>query len=138
MKKIIFILFAVAIASVNSMAQEPGRAQGKTPEERAENITKRLTKELDLSPEQQAKTKALILKQEQDRVKLQEQLKADREKMQAQMKQDHEQMKAQFQTLLSSDQFKKFEAKEKEMKEKQEARKDDRMKKTGAPKPEEK
>ncbi|MCX6295787.1 MAG: hypothetical protein NTX97_06930, partial [Bacteroidetes bacterium] len=66
MKKIILILFTVVIASVKGMAQEPPKKNAplKTPEERAENMTKRMTKELSLTADQQVKTKAIILKRE--------------------------------------------------------------------------
>ena len=71
MKKIILILFAVAIASVNGVAQEATKTPPprKTPAERAENMTKRLTIDLNLNEDQQVKVKAIILKREEDRDK---------------------------------------------------------------------
>ncbi len=113
MKRIILILFTVAIASVNSLAQEPPKesAPKKTPEERAENMTKRLTKELNLNADQQVKAKAIILKREQDR-----------ESMIKKTKDAHEKTKAEFKAFLSEEQFKKFETKEEEMKKKREER----------------
>jgi Spy/CpxP family protein refolding chaperone len=69
MKKIVFILFVVAIASSKMLAQGPPKEKGpkKSPEERAEMITKRMTKELALTPEQQTKVKAIVLKRAQER-----------------------------------------------------------------------
>ncbi len=112
-KKIILILFAVATASVNSLAQESVKSDPpkKTPEERAENMTKRLTKELALNPEQQIKTKAIILKREQDRAK-----------MTKEMRENHMKIKQEFKSFLSEEQFQKFEEKEAEMKKKREER----------------
>lgn len=112
-KRIILILFTAAIASVNSMAQELAKSDPpkKTPEERAENMTKRLTKELALNPEQQVKAKAIILKREQDR-----------EKITNDMKEGHEKVKEEFKLFLSQEQFQKFEKKEAEMKKKREER----------------
>ncbi len=112
-KRIILILFTVAIASVNSMAQEPTKSDPprKTPEERTENMTKRLTKELALNPEQQIKTKAIILKREQNR-----------EKMSKEMREEHMKVKQEFKSFLSEEQFQKFEKKEAEMKKKREER----------------
>lgn len=113
MKRIILILFTVAIASVNSVAQEPTKPPPprKTPEERAENMTKRLTKELALNPEQQIKAKAIVLKREQDR-----------EKVAKDMKQGSGKVKEEFKAILTPEQFQKFEAKEAEMKKKREER----------------
>ena len=113
MKKIFLILFTVAIASVNAPAQESEKSKPpkKTPEERAENMTKRLTKELNLNVDQQVKAKAIILKREQDR-----------EKIEKSAREGHEKVKQEFKTFLSSEQFQKFEKKEAEMKKKREER----------------
>ncbi|CAN5499940.1 hypothetical protein BH10BAC1_BH10BAC1_13360 [soil metagenome] len=113
MKKLFIILFTVAIASVNSMAQEPVKQKQsqKSPAERAENMTKRLTKELNLTADQQIKAKAIILKREQDR---------DNNVQKA--KGAHAKTKAEFKTFLSEEQFKKYEEKEAEMKKKREER----------------
>ena len=113
MKSIILILFTVAIASVNALAQEPtkSRPPKKTPEERAENMTKRLSKELNLNAEQETKTKAIILKRE-----------LEREKIQKSAKEGHEKSKEEFKAFLTPEQFQKFEAKESEMKKKREER----------------
>ena len=113
MKKIFLILFTVAIASVNALAQEPAKAKQpkKTPEERAENMTKRLTKELDLTADQQVKAKAIILKREQER-----------EKIEKSAREGHAKVKEEFKAFLTSEQFQKFEQKEAEMKKKREER----------------
>lgn len=113
MKNIILILFTVAIASLNVFSQEAGepRPPKKTPEERAENMTKRLTKELNLNSEQQIKAKSIILKREQER-----------EKLAVEMKERHGKAKEEFKTFLTPEQFQKFEKKEAEMKKKREER----------------
>lgn len=113
MKRIILILFTVAIASVNAMAQESTKQkrEQKTPEERAENMTKRLTKELNLSADQQDKVKSIILKREQDREKIAKEMKEAPVKVREELK-----------VILSPEQFQKFEAKEAEMKKKREER----------------
>ncbi len=111
MKKKILILFTVAIASVNMFAQEgaPPRkdAPKKTPEERAENMTKRMTKEFALTAEQQTKVKVLILKTELEKEKMKNELKEGRAKMEEEMK-----------TILTSEQFQRFKQKGEEMKNK--------------------
>lgn len=113
MKNIILILFTVAIASVNALAQEPTKPkpEKKTPEERAENMTKRLSKELNLNPEQEIKTKAIILKRE-----------LERERITKDVKEAHGKAKEEFKSFLTPEQFQKFEKKEAEMKQKREER----------------
>jgi Spy/CpxP family protein refolding chaperone len=117
MKRILSLMFVVAIASANVLAQDQPKppkekAPPKTPEERADNMTKRLTKELALTPEQQTKAKATILKHEQER---DDRMKASRE--------EHEKIEADFKAFLTDDQFKKFHDKNEEMKKKREERK---------------
>lgn len=109
MIKRLLILITVAIASVNGFSQEPSpkNEATKTPAQRAENQTNRLTKELGLNAEQQAKAKAILLKREQDKENLQ---KATRE--------GFEKTKSEFKSFLNSEQFQKFEKKEMEMRKK--------------------
>jgi hypothetical protein len=114
MKRLILILLTVATATVNGWGQEPpppGNGPKKTPAERAENMTKRLTKELGLNPEQQVKTKAIILKREQEREKMIKETKENRDKI-----------NEEFKTFLTADQFQKLKAREEEMKKKREER----------------
>lgn len=120
MKNIILILFTVAIASVNALAQESIKSKPakKTPEERAENMTKRLSKELNLNPEQELKTKAIILKRE-----------LERERITKDVKQAHSKAKEEFKSFLTPEQFQKFEKKEAEMKQKREERRSKAMEK---------
>lgn len=103
------ILFMVAIAAVNAGAQEKTQPppQKKTPEERAENMTKRMAKELALTDAQQTQVKALILKRERQR---EETMKAHKAEM--------EKIDAEFKTILTPDQYQKFEQKKEEMKQK--------------------
>lgn len=126
MKRIILILFTVAIASVNTLAQEPTKTKPapKTPEERAENMTKRLTKELNLSIDQQDKVKSIILKRE-----------LDREKIKKEMKEGPSKVKQELKVVLSPEQFQKFEAKEAEMKQKREERRKKALEKKAAEQP---
>lgn len=104
MKKIILMVFVVAMASVNVMAQDDKDGK-KSPEERADMMIKKMTKELVLTADQQTKMKALILKNEQEREARKKEEKARREKMHAEMK-----------AILTPEQFKKFEQKREEKK----------------------
>ncbi len=132
MKNIILILFTVAIASVNAVAQEPTKPKPapkgsigtkKTPEERAENMTKRLSKELNLNPDQELKTKAIILKRE-----------LERERITKDVKEAHGKAKEEFKSFLTPEQFQKFEKKEAEMKQKREERRKKAMEKKASEK----
>ncbi len=106
MKKILLILFAIAIASINIMAQGPqdGNAPKRSPEERAAKMTERMTKELVLTADQQTKLKALILKREKEREERMKEEKARMDKMDAEIK-----------TILTPEQYQKFEQKRNEM-----------------------
>lgn len=104
MKKIMLMLFIVAIASVNVNAQDDKDGK-KSPEERAEMMIKKMTKELTLTADQQAKIKTLILKNEREKEARKKEEKARKERM-------HEEMKA----ILTAEQFKKIEQKRNEKK----------------------
>lgn len=95
--------------SAGIYAQERPQQEGppKTPEERADNITKRLTKELALTADQQTKVKAIVLERESEMKKDREAAKANRDKHDAEMK-----------AVLTPDQYQKFEAKKAEMEQK--------------------
>lgn len=117
MKRLMMILFVVAMSAVNTKAQEKQPPPPKkTPEERATNMTERMTKALALNPDQQQKVKALILQREKDRDAAVDKVKGSREKMEQQMDTD-------MQKILSSEQFEKYKKKREEMKKKREERK---------------
>ncbi len=108
MKKTLFTLFTVVITSVCTTAQNStphDEMDKKSPEERAENITKKMTKELVLTTEQQSKVKALLLKREQERQERMKEEKIRREKMDADLK-----------AILTPDQYNKLETMKKEKK----------------------
>ncbi len=107
MKKTILILFAVAIASVNLLAQETMRKEhsARTPEEKAENVSRKMTRELALNADQQAKIKALILKREQQR-----------EAKISNGKDNRDRMEAEIMGVLTPEQLQKWKQKKEEMK----------------------
>lgn len=112
------ILFTVAIVSVNAKAQEAKQSPvKKTPEQRAEQITARMTKSLELNADQQKKIKELILKREQDREAMEVKIKANRELIEKQTDEE-------FKKILNSEQFQKFQKKKEEMKKKREEKHD--------------
>lgn len=100
------------IFSAGMMAQEPVAADGpkKSPEERAENMTKRMTRELALTADQQQKVKVLVLEREREREKDREMAKVNDGKREAELK-----------TILTAEQFEKYLKKKEEMKAKRQA-----------------
>lgn len=129
MKKTLMILFTVAIASVSLNAQEAKQPPPKkTPEQRAEMMTARMTKSLELNADQQKKIKEFILKREQDREVMEGKIKANREEMEK--KTDEE-----FKKILNSEQFQKFEKKKEEMKKKREEKHNSEADDDGMPPP---
>jgi Spy/CpxP family protein refolding chaperone len=111
MKKMMMTAVAGLFAAT-MMAQEPVKQERpKTPEERAEMITKRMTTQLKLSDSQQEKVKSLILEREKARERNEKNRQEQMEKMDAEMK-----------TLLSPEQYAKWTEKRKEMKEKRAAK----------------
>jgi Spy/CpxP family protein refolding chaperone len=107
MKKQIILVFAVLLGAAGTMAQEPVKPkQKKSPEERADHITSRMTEQLGLSAEQQVKVKAAILERESKR-------DADIKERKAQM----EKMDQELKTVLTPEQYEKYKKKREEMKE---------------------
>lgn len=116
MKKIVSVLFAVAIVSANVLAQEKPIEKAprpqKSPEERAELMTKRMTKELSLNADQQTKIKAVVLKRAQERdVRIKE------------AKEQRERGDSDFKSILTPEQYTLFLQHKEEMKKKREQRK---------------
>jgi len=112
MKKLM-IIAALASMTVAAQAQEKDR---KTPQERAKLRTEHMTKELELSPEQQAKVEAINLKYA-DRV---EAVRAEREAERTAKRDAAEAMHAahdaEMKAVLTADQYTKWVAKKQEAK----------------------
>lgn len=112
MKKLMIIAL-LASMTVAAQAQEKDR---KTPQERAKLRTEHMTKELALSPEQQAKVEAINLKYA-DRV---EAVRAEREAERTAKRDAAEAMHAahdaEMKAVLTADQYTKWVAKKQEAK----------------------
>jgi Spy/CpxP family protein refolding chaperone len=116
MKKLFILLFAVAIATAATKAQEPLDPKPpvkKTPEERAQRMTDHMVKALTLTDDQKTKIHALILKRETERDDVEAKVKGKREEME---KQTEDEMKK----ILNAEQFDKFKKHQDEMKKKRE------------------
>ena len=107
-------MFAVTmtIMSVTSQEAKQQPPPRKTPEERAEAVSNRMTKALELNAEQKQKIKELILKTEKERREVQDKAKGTREKMEAEMETD-------LQKILTPAQFEKFKKRKEENKKRQ-------------------
>ncbi|RYU82796.1 DUF4890 domain-containing protein [Hymenobacter persicinus] len=124
MKKILLLLAAFSLSAAAASAQtmttkvkekakheHAGRAQ-KTPEQRADHMTQRLTKSLSLTADQSAKVRQLYLAQAQqkqaNRAKYATAPPADKAAHHAAMKADRAQFDAQLKQILTADQYAKL------------------------------
>ena len=126
MKKSLFLLAAMAFATASFAQTAPatatqlpthrvmrmGHHQPKSPEQRAEQHTKMLTKKLSLSTDQQARVRQLSLAQAQESqaIKAKYQTPEQRQAMRQEMKTGHDKYQAQLQGILTADQRTKLAA----------------------------
>jgi Spy/CpxP family protein refolding chaperone len=114
MKKLMMILVAAAMTTATALAQEAKQPPPKkSPEERAGDITARMTKTLALNADQQQKVKEMILKRETEREAAMKKARGSREQMETQMDAD-------LQKILTPEQYDKYKKKREEMKKKHE------------------
>lgn len=119
MRKFMLAAFAILFACTTSMAQEGGLAakSKKTPEERAESFTRRMTKELALDKPQQERVKQINL----DRFKNLEEARnansADKKEVARKVKSINDDYAATLKGILNADQFTKFQQMKEDMKE---------------------
>lgn len=122
MKKLI-VFAAMSLLSLLAQAQEEQR---KSPEERAKAHTERMTKQLDLNPDQVAQVEAMNLRfaQEAEAKRAARKTERDARKAEAEaMRAAHEsEMKA----ILNSDQFARWQAMREEAKAKHKQRREER------------
>ncbi|MGV3638224.1 MAG: hypothetical protein ACO1NQ_11345 [Flavobacteriales bacterium] len=128
MKKLM-IIAALASMTVAAQAQEKAR---KTPEERAKARTERMTKELSLSPEQQAKVEAINLKYADQVEAVRAEHEAERTAKRDAAKAMHDAHDAEMKAVLTPDQYTKWVAQKEEARAKHhERRKQMREKRSG-------
>jgi periplasmic protein CpxP/Spy len=115
---ILFIAFTLAV-SFSSFAQQQNKKQPKTPEERAEHQSQRLTKELSLSADQTSKVKAVLLQKDQQEETIRNKYAnaTDKKGEHTEMKTLREQKEAELKQIFTPDQFTKYEAMKKQHKE---------------------
>lgn len=114
MKKLLFIpLLFIAISSnyAQDLKKEKGRRSMKqtsvqrTPEQRAEFMTKRMTEQLSLTKEQQEKVYQLSLEQS----KLHQEQAKKRQELARSIKEENEKSRQEMKNLLTSEQQKKWD-----------------------------
>ena len=94
------------------------KMKNATPEERVEMRTAKLSEKLGLDENQKKKVKEIFAAEQKENKVAREEMKAEREKMKAEkkaiMKKQHEELKAKLKPILTEEQFKKWEAMQKE------------------------
>lgn len=112
MKKLMIIAL-LASMTVAAQAQEKDR---KTPQERAKLRTEHMTKELELSPEQQAKVEAINLKYADQVEAVRAESEAERTAKREAAEAMHAAHDAEMKAVLTADQYTKWVAKKQEAK----------------------
>ena len=109
MKKLILVGASVLMMSIMALAQlgKPGK---KTPQERAEHQTERLTKELSLTPEQAAKVKVILASKrvEMDSVREKKMAGAEKKEIHADYKAAREKTDAELKAVFTPEQYTKY------------------------------
>ncbi len=123
---IIALMFAM---NASSIAQERGK--GKSPEQRAEKITNKLTEKLDLSSRQVPQVKAIVLDFATKMQEARQSNQGDKEAMKEIRKQLRSEKKAEMQAVLTEEQFEKLKELKKERREGRKGSKDGRTRSRG-------
>lgn len=118
MKKLVMIL-ALAAATVGVQAQDKDHKDHKTPQERAQLQTGRMTKELSLTTEQAAKVEAINLKYANEFEAKRADQKKEREAKRAEGKAIRDAHDAELKAVLTPEQYTQWQAKKEAMKAKQ-------------------
>ncbi len=142
MKKLFVV--ALLVVGLTTFAQEKekkGDRKNMSPEERTEMRVEKMTKELDLNETQQKQVKELLASQKENREEFIEKrkeiketaekaTKEQRAEMKAKMEKNKEAIKSKMKTILTDEQYKKWESNMEEKKEKMTERKERKGKKT--------
>ncbi len=117
MKKVILVLFAVAIAAVNMNAQEKKQV-AKDPEQRTEKMVTRMNDLLALNDEQKVKVKAVILTREQKKAELHKQYEKDKASFKKANRENIKSSEEDLKKILTPEQTEKLKKHREEMKKK--------------------
>lgn len=130
MKKL--FIAALLVVGLSTFAQErkqrPNRSNSETsnekltPEQRSEKHLKKLTTDLNLNEKQQEQVGKIITEQGAKREAFRANKKAEREAMKGKMEEERAAMDAKMKTILTPEQFEKWNANKEKMKEKMKER----------------
>lgn len=109
-------LMIVAVLASMTLAAQAQEKDKKTPQERAKARTEHMTKELALSPEQQAKVEAINLKYADQVEAVRSEREAERTAKREAAKAMHDAHDAEMKAVLTADQYTKWVAKKQEAK----------------------
>lgn len=112
-------LMIVAVLASMTLAAQAQEKEKRTPQERAKARTEHMTKELALSPEQQAKVEAINLKYADQVEAMRSEREAERTAKREAAKAMHDAHDAEMKAVLTADQYTKWVAKKQEAKAKQ-------------------
>ena len=123
-KKLVFVMTLLVSFGVSAQDKRE-KMKNAAPEERVEMRTAKLSEKLNLDENQKKKVKEILAAQQKENMVAREEMKAEREKMRAErekaraemketMKKEHEELKAKLKPILTEEQFKKWEAMQKE------------------------
>jgi len=108
------LVFSIGVSAQNRKE----KIKNASPEERVEMRTERLSEKLGLDENQKKKVKEIFAEEQKENKAVREEMKAEREKAlakkKATMKKEHEELKAKLKPVLTEEQFKKWEAMQKE------------------------
>lgn len=117
-KIISVIALIIFFASINIFSQGEDVKQKKTPEERAENISAKMQKNLELTDEQKQSVHNALLETFKQRETDIELYKDDKEARRNAAKTRFEKLDTKFKEIFSQEQYKKYETHKQKMKEK--------------------
>lgn len=125
MKKSILFILLICASLTASIAQQEGMKarERKSPIERSEAFTRRMTKELNLEATQQERVKAINLERFKQLEEIRNTFAADQKTMALKVKEVNNNYFNNLQGVLTAEQFSKFQEMKEEMKEKAMARK---------------
>jgi periplasmic protein CpxP/Spy len=109
-------LMIVAVLASMTLAAQAQEKEKRTPQERAKARTEHMTKELALSPEQQAKVEAINLKYADQVEAMRSEREAERTAKREAAKAMHDAHDAEMKAVLTADQYTKWVAKKQEAK----------------------
>ncbi|MBL7955372.1 MAG: hypothetical protein JNJ91_10060 [Flavobacteriales bacterium] len=109
-------LMIVAVLASMTLAAQAQEKEKRTPQERAKARTEHMTKELALSPEQQAKVEAINLKYADQVEAVRSEREAERTAKREAAKAMHDAHDAEMKAVLTADQYTKWVAKKQEAK----------------------